>query len=207
MNQNYGYEASDNEENSDPESRIDENSMNYSDQSPPLKSKNSLKRKATNEQPNKRSSIHRKTSFSKADSIEIKQGSLDRRGSHLSGRIDETLEDISEVEGEEDYEDENSLEKTPTRKKRKSKNKGKKGFRIKGKKKKLMKRGSRFNSMSADFESEEEDEEDEGVPVREYYEKSLTPILLEGLKELGRKRPQNPVKFLGEFLLKNDPEN
>ena len=41
----------------------------------------------------------------------------------------------------------------------------------------------------------------------EYYEKSLTPILLEGLKELGRKRPQNPVKFLGEFLLKNDPEN
>jgi len=38
-------------------------------------------------------------------------------------------------------------------------------------------------------------------PVREFYEERLTPILLEGLKEVGRQRPEDPVKFLGEYLI------
>ena len=44
-------------------------------------------------------------------------------------------------------------------------------------------------------------------PVREYYEEKLTPILLEGLKEVGRQRPDNPVKFLGEYLINFNAKN
>jgi hypothetical protein len=30
---------------------------------------------------------------------------------------------------------------------------------------------------------------------------------MEGLKLLGKERPKNPVKFLGEYFLKNSEEN
>ena len=37
-------------------------------------------------------------------------------------------------------------------------------------------------------------------PMRELYESSLTPALLAGLKEIGKQKPKDPVKFLGKFL-------
>ena len=46
----------------------------------------------------------------------------------------------------------------------------------------------------------------DGISLREFSKESLTSILLEGMKELGRKRPTNPIRFLGNYLLKNDPE-
>ncbi|KAL4502420.1 hypothetical protein ABPG72_012007 [Tetrahymena utriculariae] len=44
------------------------------------------------------------------------------------------------------------------------------------------------------------------LPLRDYYESSVTQVLLEGLRELGAKRPENPIQFLGKFLLDRDPE-
>ena len=41
----------------------------------------------------------------------------------------------------------------------------------------------------------------QALSIREYYEKSLTTVLLEGLKEVGMKRPENPIEFLGKYLL------
>mmetsp|Transcript_17215 Transcript_17215/g.15094 ORF Transcript_17215/g.15094 Transcript_17215/m.15094 type:complete len:111 (+) Transcript_17215:70-402(+) len=47
----------------------------------------------------------------------------------------------------------------------------------------------------------------QSVSLREYYDSTnLTLVLTKGLEELGRQRPQNPIKFLGSFLLENDPE-
>ena len=41
------------------------------------------------------------------------------------------------------------------------------------------------------------------LSIREYYQDSLTPVLLEGLKEIGVQRPENPIEFLGNYLLKH----
>eukprot|EP01017_Pseudomicrothorax_dubius_P002766 TRINITY_DN10219_c0_g1_i1.p1 TRINITY_DN10219_c0_g1~~TRINITY_DN10219_c0_g1_i1.p1 ORF type:complete len:148 (+),score=38.97 TRINITY_DN10219_c0_g1_i1:42-485(+) len=46
----------------------------------------------------------------------------------------------------------------------------------------------------------------QSVPLREFYDQTLSVVLLEGLKEVGRQRPANPVQFLGKFLLEHDPE-
>ena len=195
MNQDYTYEESE-EDNSELNSQNNDNSYNNQDNSPPVKKKKTLTKKQSNEDYERRSSNFRKKSFSGGNSLEIGRSSMDRRGSQLSGRLEESLENIQE-EDDEDDENNEYLDETPKSRKNR---KNKKGFRIKGKKKNGSKRGSRIGRDSVEME-------EDSVPVREYYEKSLTPILLEGLKELGRKRPDNPVKFLGVFLLKNDPEN
>eukprot|EP01016_Furgasonia_blochmanni_P036556 TRINITY_DN418_c0_g1_i2.p3 TRINITY_DN418_c0_g1~~TRINITY_DN418_c0_g1_i2.p3 ORF type:complete len:172 (+),score=23.84 TRINITY_DN418_c0_g1_i2:705-1220(+) len=46
----------------------------------------------------------------------------------------------------------------------------------------------------------------QSVPLREYYDQTVTKILLEGLKEIGKQRPDNPVRFLGQYLLEHDPQ-
>lgn len=39
------------------------------------------------------------------------------------------------------------------------------------------------------------------LPVKSYLEHSVVPVLLEGLTELSKVRPENPVEWLGEYLL------
>ena len=199
MSRNYAYGDSDNDaDNSELRSQADDQSYDDNDQSILQRSKKSFNQPQNDEDAQRRSSNYRKKSFTGRNSIEIKP-SLDRRTSQLSGRIDDSLENIQEEDDEDDDADD-TIHSTPDSQKPKRK---KKGFRIKGKTKAKRKskamRKSRVSGMSADSD-------DEGVPVREYYEKSLTPVLLQGLKELGRKRPSNPIRFLGNFLLENDPE-
>ncbi|CAH6722754.1 hypothetical protein CLIB1444_11S00386 [[Candida] jaroonii] len=40
-----------------------------------------------------------------------------------------------------------------------------------------------------------------GSSVRKYLNKTLTVHLLEGLKEVGKRKPEDPLKWLGEFLI------
>ncbi|CAK9441702.1 uncharacterized protein LODBEIA_P55700 [Lodderomyces beijingensis] len=40
-----------------------------------------------------------------------------------------------------------------------------------------------------------------GSSVRRYLNKHLTKHLLDGLKEVGRHKPEDPLKYLGEFLI------
>ncbi|GBG77724.1 hypothetical protein CBR_g24171 [Chara braunii] len=44
------------------------------------------------------------------------------------------------------------------------------------------------------------------LPVRNYLESSVVPILLQALYVLVRERPENPVEYLAAFLLKNNPQ-
>ncbi|CAD8091077.1 unnamed protein product [Paramecium sonneborni] len=46
----------------------------------------------------------------------------------------------------------------------------------------------------------------QSLPLRDYFDNNLSAILLEGLKEIGRQRPENPTKFLGEYLLSQDKQ-
>ncbi|CEP02760.1 Dpy-30 motif [Plasmodiophora brassicae] len=41
------------------------------------------------------------------------------------------------------------------------------------------------------------------MPVRAYLDETVVPLLLRGMLELAKKRPENPVEWLGNFLLAN----
>lgn len=41
----------------------------------------------------------------------------------------------------------------------------------------------------------------EAMPTRSYLDETVVPILMQGLSALVQERPENPVQFLGEFLL------
>ncbi|KAG7660327.1 uncharacterized protein J8A68_006164 [[Candida] subhashii] len=45
-----------------------------------------------------------------------------------------------------------------------------------------------------------------GSSVRRYLNQYLTKHLLEGLKEVGQKKPQDPLEYLGKFLIERSQE-
>ena len=44
-----------------------------------------------------------------------------------------------------------------------------------------------------------------GVPVRQYLDETVVPVLRKGLRELVKQRPEDPFEFLGDFIKKNKP--
>lgn len=45
-----------------------------------------------------------------------------------------------------------------------------------------------------------------GSSVRQYLNKHVTEHLLEGLKQIGKEKPEDPLKSLGEFLIRRSDE-
>ena len=45
----------------------------------------------------------------------------------------------------------------------------------------------------------------QALPIRAYLDQSVVPILLQGLSALVKERPEDPVEYLGTYLLKNNP--
>ncbi len=45
------------------------------------------------------------------------------------------------------------------------------------------------------------------MPIRGYLDQTVVPVLLDGMAELSRVRPQNPVEWLATYLLKHNPQN
>mmetsp|Transcript_33255 Transcript_33255/g.40219 ORF Transcript_33255/g.40219 Transcript_33255/m.40219 type:complete len:98 (-) Transcript_33255:441-734(-) len=46
----------------------------------------------------------------------------------------------------------------------------------------------------------------QALPIRQYLEGTVVPILLQGMQALVRERPNNPIEFLAGYLLKNNPQ-
>ncbi|KNC46155.1 uncharacterized protein AMSG_00273 [Thecamonas trahens ATCC 50062] len=46
----------------------------------------------------------------------------------------------------------------------------------------------------------------EGAGVRAYLEQTVVPLLLQGMNQLVKERPVNPVEYLALYLLKHNPE-
>ncbi|KAL3823072.1 hypothetical protein ACHAXA_011124 [Cyclostephanos tholiformis] len=44
------------------------------------------------------------------------------------------------------------------------------------------------------------------LPIRAYLDQTVVPILLDGMSELVKERPPNPVEWLAAYLLRNDPQ-
>jgi len=43
------------------------------------------------------------------------------------------------------------------------------------------------------------------LPIRQYLEASVVPILLQGMQAVVKERPNDPIEFLAAYLLKNKP--
>lgn len=41
------------------------------------------------------------------------------------------------------------------------------------------------------------------IPTKQYLDQTVAPILLEGMKALAKERPQDPIGFLAQYLLKH----
>ena len=46
----------------------------------------------------------------------------------------------------------------------------------------------------------------QALPIRAYLDQTVVPILLDGMSELVKERPPNPVEWLAAYLLRNDPQ-
>mmetsp|Transcript_35085 Transcript_35085/g.43324 ORF Transcript_35085/g.43324 Transcript_35085/m.43324 type:complete len:94 (-) Transcript_35085:178-459(-) len=46
---------------------------------------------------------------------------------------------------------------------------------------------------------------DKALPVRRYLDTTVVPLLLTGLQELVKERPNDPIEWLAHYLLKNNP--
>jgi protein dpy-30 len=45
------------------------------------------------------------------------------------------------------------------------------------------------------------------LPIRAYLDQTVVPLLLDGMSQLVRERPANPVEWLATYLLKHNPQN
>lgn len=45
------------------------------------------------------------------------------------------------------------------------------------------------------------------LPIRSYLDQTVVPLLLQGMAELAKERPENPIEYLANFLLKHANEN
>lgn len=46
-----------------------------------------------------------------------------------------------------------------------------------------------------------------GAPTRQWLNEHVTPTLLEGMRLIAQEKPEDPLKFLGEFLISKSPNN
>ena len=42
------------------------------------------------------------------------------------------------------------------------------------------------------------------LPIRQYLDQNIMPSLLEALEKLTQDKPEDPIQYIGEYLLKQD---
>ncbi|CAD8138787.1 unnamed protein product [Paramecium octaurelia] len=46
----------------------------------------------------------------------------------------------------------------------------------------------------------------QALPIRNYLDQTVVPLLLQAMTEVAKVRPPNPIEFIAQFLLQNNPE-
>ena len=46
----------------------------------------------------------------------------------------------------------------------------------------------------------------QSLPIRAYLDQTVVPILLQGMSQLVKERPPNPIEYLATYLIKNNPQ-
>ncbi|CAK87968.1 unnamed protein product (macronuclear) [Paramecium tetraurelia] len=44
------------------------------------------------------------------------------------------------------------------------------------------------------------------LPIRNYLDQTVVPILLQAMTEVAKVRPPNPIEFIASYLTQNNPE-
>ena len=44
------------------------------------------------------------------------------------------------------------------------------------------------------------------LPIRAYLDKTVVPLVLQGMAEVAKERPDNPVKYLADFLMNHSTD-
>ena len=44
------------------------------------------------------------------------------------------------------------------------------------------------------------------ISIRAYLDKTVVPLVLQGMAEVAKERPENPIKYLADFLMKHANE-
>jgi hypothetical protein len=61
-----------------------------------------------------------------------------------------------------------------------------------------------FNKKNIDVKKENKKEENlDNLPIKAYLDKTVIPIVLEGMAEVARVRPENSIKYMADFLYKH----
>nr|CAH8875266.1 unnamed protein product [Trichobilharzia regenti] len=60
-----------------------------------------------------------------------------------------------------------------------------------------------INYVKSDIRSEATTTELQALPTRTYLERLVVPVLIHGLLQLSRERPQKPIEYLAAYLMKN----
>lgn len=62
----------------------------------------------------------------------------------------------------------------------------------------------RFHSKMTDKPEQQKKRIDlASIPTKQYLDQTVAPVLLEGMKALAKERPQDPITFLANYLLKH----
>ena len=62
---------------------------------------------------------------------------------------------------------------------------------------------SKVSEKNPENKSENNNNKDNinNLPIRAYLDKTVVPLVLQGMAEVAKERPENPVKYLADFLM------
>ena len=68
---------------------------------------------------------------------------------------------------------------------------------------------SKVSDKNAENKSENNNNNKENInnlPIRAYLDKTVVPLVLQGMAEVAKERPENPVKYLADFLMNHSTD-
>ena len=67
---------------------------------------------------------------------------------------------------------------------------------------------SEYNNDKTIEENNKEGKQDNlnNISIRAYLDKTVVPLVLQGMAEVAKERPENPIKYLADFLMKHSNE-
>ena len=68
---------------------------------------------------------------------------------------------------------------------------------------------SKVSDKNAEIKSENNNNNKENtnnLPIRAYLDKTVVPLVLQGMAEVAKERPENPVKYLADFLMNHSTD-
>ena len=68
---------------------------------------------------------------------------------------------------------------------------------------------SKVSDKNAENKSENNNNNKENInnlPIRAYLDKTVVPLVLQGMAEVAKERPDNPVKYLADFLMNHSTD-